>query len=358
MSTYRTALVMIARNEARCIARCLRSLRAWVDEMIVLDTGSTDGTDRIAETEGARVAYFSWVDDFAAARNAALDLSEADWNIVVDADESLVAGDALLQTLRTTPPTFIGRIEQFNPFQLPTAGTATNQAHAASSWLPRILPRGVRYEGIIHEQPVSRLPRQDLAVRLQHDGYLPDQMRAKGERNLRLLESAVATQPDDAYFQYQLGKEHELHDRFKPAVRHFERALTLLDSGGMRRNPGWRHDLMLRHLYALKANQQISDALTLAEAEMPYWPDSPDFYFVLGDLLLDLAIQRPEQAPALIAMIRDAWAQCLRIGENPGLEGAVHGRGSHLARKNLTLLDQLAPQHHMAEHPPHTRHWK
>ena len=82
----RIALVMIARNEARCIERCLRGARAWVDEMWVLDTGSTDATAMIAARCGARVAHFRWVDDFAAARNAALALTEADWCLVLDAD--------------------------------------------------------------------------------------------------------------------------------------------------------------------------------------------------------------------------------------------------------------------------------
>lgn len=336
-TTYRTAVVMIARNEARCIARCLRSLRPWVDEMIVLDTGSTDGTDRIAADEGAKVGRFTWVDDFSAARNAALTLSDADWNIVVDADEHLVRGGEILTALRSTPPAFVARLEQFNPFELSGAEGQAPQVHTASSWLPRILPRGVRFAGTIHEQPESKLPRQDLDIRLQHDGYLPQQILTKGERNLRLLHAAVRQQPEDAYLRYQLGKELELHDRFDPAAQQFEAAMTLLgpDAG---RNPGWRHDLILRYLYALKASHRLTDALRCAEQEHPHWSDSPDFYFIYGDLLLDLAIQMPDHATTLLPMIRDAWEQCLRIGENPALEGAVHGRGSYLAQKNLSLL--------------------
>ena len=86
-SKKRIALVMIARNEARSIALCLQSVRPWVDEMIVLDTGSDDDTVSIAESLGAKVHSFIWCHDFAAARNAALELSTADWNLVLDADE-------------------------------------------------------------------------------------------------------------------------------------------------------------------------------------------------------------------------------------------------------------------------------
>lgn len=342
-TTYRIAVVMIARNEARCIARCLRSLRPWVDEMIVLDTGSTDGTDRIAANEGAKVGRFTWVDDFSAARNAALTLSDADWNIVVDADEHLVRGGEILAALRSTPPAFVGRLEQFNPFELSSSKGQAPQVHTASSWLPRILPRDVRFAGTIHEQPDSMLPRRDLDIRLQHDGYLPQQILTKGDRNLRLLQGAVRQQPEDAYLRYQLGKELELHDRFDPAAQQFDAAITLLstDAG---RNPGWRHDLILRYLYALKASQRLTDALHCAEQEHPHWPDSPDFYFIYGDLLLDLAIALPDRAPMLVPMIRTAWETCLRIGENPTLEGAVHGRGSYLAQTNLALLSELVPE--------------
>ena len=71
----RIALVLIARNESRAIERCLASVRPWVDEMIVLDTGSVDDTPAIAARCGARVTHFTWIDDFAAARNAALALT-------------------------------------------------------------------------------------------------------------------------------------------------------------------------------------------------------------------------------------------------------------------------------------------
>jgi glycosyltransferase involved in cell wall biosynthesis len=330
---YRIALVLIARNEARCLARCLRSVRPWVDQMIVLDTGSTDDTVAIARQEGAQVHRFDWIEDFAAARNAALAHSDADWNLILDADEALETGGAALAALRHCAPEFIGRIDVCSAYQDARGGAP----QSASSWLPRVLPRGVRFAGRVHEQPVSDLLRRDLPVTIAHDGYMPAQMQAKGDRNRRLLEQAVAAQPQDAYLQYQLGKDHEVHDRFAQAWPAYETALRLLgpDAG---REPPWRHDLVLRALYTLKACGRAAQALDLAEAEMRFWPDSPDFYFVLGDVLLELASTRPQQAEEILPMIESAWRQCLAIGENPQLEGAVHGRGSHLAQHNLSLL--------------------
>ena len=73
------SLAMIAKNEARCLARCLRSVRALADEIIVTDTGSTDDTVKIASENGAKVAHFAWINDFAAARNFALAQATGEW---------------------------------------------------------------------------------------------------------------------------------------------------------------------------------------------------------------------------------------------------------------------------------------
>ena len=96
----RIALVMIVRDEARSLERCLESARPWVDETVVLDTGSLDATPEIARRLGARVAHFAWIDDFAAARNAALALTDAPWRLVLDADEWITHGGESLAALR------------------------------------------------------------------------------------------------------------------------------------------------------------------------------------------------------------------------------------------------------------------
>ncbi len=84
-------LVMIVKNEERSLERCLRTVDNLVDEVILVDTGSTDKTMEIAKEMGAKVYTFAWVDDFSAARNFALDQSDADWNLVLDGDEYLRA---------------------------------------------------------------------------------------------------------------------------------------------------------------------------------------------------------------------------------------------------------------------------
>lgn len=324
----RIALVMIARDEARCIARCLRSARPWVDEMIVLDTGSCDATIDIARAEGARVHTFQWVDHFAAARNAALSLSDADWNVVLDADEWIEAGGDVLSGLRTQSPGFVGAIEINSHFDQ-GAGQSI-----APSWLPRVLPGGVRYEGRVHEYPTHHLPTQRLMIRVGHDGYLRSQMDAKGNRNLILLEEALSERPDDPYLLYQLGKDHEVHDRFEAACGPYRSALALCPS-----DRSYRHDLVIRAMFTLKEAGHIEEAIELAQAEMPSWQTSADFFFTLGDVLLSHAMREtPQAAQDLLPMIESCWLRCLELGDTPALEGAVRGRGSHLAAHNLVVF--------------------
>lgn len=327
----RLALVMIVRNEAAGIARALASALPWVDEALVLDSGSTDDTVALARAAGARVESFPWPDDFAAARNTALDRVDADWLLVLDGDEWLASGGEALAALRLAPPDFVGALRVDSGFG--------EQGEIAPSWLPRLLPRGVRYAGRIHEQPVHTLPVRRLPVVIGHDGYAPAALAAKAGRNAALLQRALQEAPDDAYLWYQLGKDHDVYVRHGEALECFDAALARLPaSEGV---PAWRHDLEIRALHALKCCGRHAEALQRAEAGLQTWQDSPDFFFALGDLLLDWAADQPARADALLPMMESAWQRCLAIGERPDLEGAVAGRGSHLAATNLALLYDL-----------------
>ena len=323
----RIALVLIARDEARAIERCLHSVRPWVDEMIVLDTGSLDDTPAIAARCGARVMQFAWVDDFSAARNAALDLTEADWCLVLDADEWIEEGGESLAALRAAEPDFVG---QLNVVSLIEDGSG--RVERAPSWLSRVLPRGVRYEGRVHEQPATALPRRRLDLTIGHDGYRPAQMAGKRGRNRHLLQLALAARPDDAYLLYQLGKDHEVHAEFDAAAIHYARA----ENGPA--DAAWRHDWIVRRLYTLKRLSRFAEALVLAETAMPRWSGSPDFFFTLGDLLLGWAAAEPAHAGELLPMIESSWLRALEIGERPQLQDSVAGRGSFLAAHNLAVL--------------------
>ncbi len=325
---FTVALIVIARDEAPRIGRLLHSVAPWVDEMWVLDTGSTDATAALATAAGARVSHGQWADDFAAARNQVLALSTADWHLVLDADEWLISGGEALQALRQMPPDFVGRLQLQDEFS-----DGTHQ-HAASAWLSRVLPGPVRYVGRIHEQPQHGLPLRNLPLLIGHDGYQPAALAAKRGRNRRLLQQALQGAPDDAYLLYQLGKDCAVYDEHADAEAAFGRAAALMDA-----QTSWWPDLVSRRLFALKRLQQHGAAIDFAQSQLgSVCAESPDFFFALGDVLLDLAAEQPEQADTLLPMIEQAWRQCLELGERPDQTGAVAGRGSYLAAHNLALV--------------------
>lgn len=322
------AAVLIARDEARCIARCLTSVRPHVDRMLVLDTGSADATPRIAADCGAEVHHLPWPDDFSAARNHALALADAAWNLIIDADEWIGEGGAELRDW-CRGPARLGKA-------CVHSGTDAAGAPAGErrNWITRVLPRGVRFEGRVHEQAVSPLPRARIALHIAHDGYLEAQIARKRGRNTPLLLAELAARPGDGYILYQLGKDAEMHGDLAAAAAHYGEALA-----ASARDANWRHGLVLRQIRALGRTGARDAALALADAEMPQWADSPDFFFVLGNLLLDQAMADPGQAlEQWLPLAAGAWERCLAIGERPELEGSMPGCGSHLAKHNLEAV--------------------
>jgi hypothetical protein len=322
----RVALVVIARNEASRIERLLRSVAPWVDEMVVLDTGSTDDTPRLALEAGARVGHYTWSDDFAAARNAALDLAGADWHLVLDADEWLVEGGPFLKELKGLAPDFVGTVRLEN-HSGPDGSVRTVER------LTRLLPGHVRYEGKVHEQPAHALPGRATPLHVEHDGYLPAALVAKHGRNRRLLREAVAVSPEDPYLWYQLGKDASVYDEHAAAEEAFAQARIRMVG-----SEPWLVDLVVRRVHGLTRMGRHEQGLEVVLAEQQACSGSPDFHFACGALFLDWTGRAPEEAVRLLASAEDSWRRCLEIGERPDLPGAVLGRGGALAAFNLALV--------------------
>lgn len=193
---------MIFKNESRCLERCLRSLTplrtALPCELVLADTGSTDGSREIAARYADTLFDIPWTDDFSAARNAVLDRSTGRWYLTVDADEWL-DGDIseLTAFLRAEDGCGLAYVVQRNYLEL-------EDPEAFSDFLAPRLARpdmGLRYAGKIHELFTGpAVPERKLAKTvLHHDGYLPTQGRnlAKMRRNMLLLRGELARRPDD-----------------------------------------------------------------------------------------------------------------------------------------------------------------
>lgn len=201
------SVAIIFKNEIRCLERCLRSLQPLRDklsvEIVMAETGSTDGSRAVAERYADVVFDFPWIDDFAAARNAALDRCSGAWALVMDCDEWLDAEVGELVAFLKSE-----RKNRFDQVML----TIRNYANAelteyGDSRLYRLLNlrSKPRFAGAIHETAeFSHMPHNAEFERtlLHHDGYvmLNDGSaagRAKRARNVALLRAALEKSPDD-----------------------------------------------------------------------------------------------------------------------------------------------------------------
>jgi hypothetical protein len=181
---------LIVRDCATDLAACLASVRPFVDDLVVLDTGSVDDTVAVATAAGARVHQMAWADDFAAARNAALAQCTGDWVLSIDADE-VAAGVA-----DWVRPMLASCGSELDGLSLLVRNAAGPDARGLAAHREVKLFRRdrIRWVGRVHERPVrlaggepavAALPEETL--HLVHSGYAdPEQARAKAERNARI----------------------------------------------------------------------------------------------------------------------------------------------------------------------------
>lgn len=221
------AACLIARDEAAHIGECLASLDGQVDEVVLVDTGSSDDTIAIAERHGARVLRLPWRDDFALARNHGLEHARADWALYIDADERLCCpeGRRLADLLPRTGA--VAARLRFRPM--------LDATPYAEYRLFRIDPR-IRFTGSMHESVLPALERvaaQDglaivdlFDVQIVHHGYEGDLAR-KHARNLPLLRRSLVEDPRRVYLHYHLGATLRLLGRADEARRHLAEGLRL-----------------------------------------------------------------------------------------------------------------------------------
>lgn len=317
------SLAMIVKNEARCLARCLRSLTSVVDEIVIVDTGSTDATIHIAQEFNATIEHFAWVQDFSAARNFALAQATGDWILVLDADETVTP--ELLAEIRAfiQGPPAIGRLKIVSDFR------HHGQTQRSHSFVSRLFPRGAQFAGRIHEQIVSPLPRVNLSGDLWHDGYLESN---KSDRNVQLLLAELAHQPDSAYLQFQLALEHTSLGQPAKAFACLEKARALMQPG----DP-FAPNVIVDFLYAAIALKQFTAGLATIASVGTALNDFPDFHHVCGLFYLNLIRSDPAVHLAEMPKIEQSFRRCLTLGETDKYK-SVHGTGSFLANYNLGVF--------------------
>lgn len=307
-SAVTVAAAMIVRDEERFLQGCLESLRDRVDEIVVVDTGSVDATTAVAERGGARLLHHKWTQDFARARNVALDAVTCDWVLYIDADERLriPAGGRLGAQI---DPDAIAAFVSFRP---KTAYTRYREIR-----LFRSDPR-LRFEGRIHEtiqRSIEDIGAQDglglaqTPVEIDHLGYDGDQSH-KHARNLPFLEDAVRSHPGRVYYWYHLAETLAALGRKVEAEAAAQEGLAraLQDP-----SPKQRADasMIVQILVRLKMERN-EDPLALIEAGLERVPEDFALLFLRGRALL--AQDRPSDALEIALRLRAIDTEALQDG--------------------------------------------
>jgi tetratricopeptide (TPR) repeat protein len=323
---------LIVRNEAEHLQRCLSSLTGLVDEIVVVDTGSTDTSPEVAASFGAVVLHRPWDDDFSAARNHGLDHVTGRWVLYVDADERVAAADvgAVRHELEVDEGHLAYRLRL-------RANAGFTPYWEYRMWRQR---DDIRFDGVIHESHVSEihgiataegLGIGYLGVLIEHAGYEGDQT-AKHLRNLPLIEAQIRRDPNRTYLWDHLGRIHHALGHHDEAIAAWQHAVVVVREHGVREPVDC---LCYLDLLVVGASSGRTDPALVAEADRLF----PDNVLILWAGALDAAA-RGEHAEVvdridrLFAVDPEATARAaLTVNQRILTDWGHHARG--LARFHL-----------------------
>ena len=283
------SLCMIVKNEERFLADCLRSVRDVVDEINVVDTGSTDRTIEIAREFGANVVFRAWRDDFGWARNESLELATRRWTLVLDADEEIAPESlSLLRALRETPADLTGVYVRIQNLVDDASGAASTMTHVLARIFPTT-PR-IRYRNVIHESVVvdgaEHLYSVMSPVSIRHKGYTAAMMdgRAKNERNKPLLERAIREASGDAFSWFNFGISAIVAGDFEGGIEALERMFAMPGPQRAFFPIGY---VMLASAYADGRND-VERGIAILDDGLTHCPGHPNVVFTRAHLLAQL----------------------------------------------------------------------
>lgn len=321
-SRQRLSLCMIVKNEASRLQRCLTAALPWVAEAVIVDTGSTDGTVALAHSMGSkvRVSHFAWCNDFARARNHALQAANRPWALVLDADEVLVVDDAAAWT-RALDQLEVSAFSVDCHDRLDDGGVAVGP-------IMRLFRRdqpGMFYRGQVHEQLAAVADRTCTVahasfLHIDHDGHTGAVMREHKtvERNLALARAMVASRPEDPFAWFCLGQSLEAADT--PTGRCaevYEKALSLFDTlGSAHRDESYLAALWINLTRVVARGGDRVKAARLSTRAVTDFPTAPDLRFLRGKLLADDG--QFEAAAAEFALCLRPEAQRFFVRQDPG----------------------------------------
>lgn len=283
-NTMKVSACLIVKNEATNIAKCLNSLKGISDEIIVVDTGSTDNTKEIAKSFGAKIFDYAWDNNFSNAKNYALDKTTGDWIFFLDADEYF----------EEKTPTRLKDILKYmlNNKDYDAILCKMINIEGCESKVISVNPiirifkgkSGIRYSGAIHEQPfingkVLRAANiYDVSLIIYHTGYSNTLLPQKYSRNLEYLNKLIDNNEIDNLTYYYMSASHNQLGNSEEAISFAILALKepTFDTTIVAYQP---YVFLIKNMLLLKENYSFSEIEKHVDEALLRFPKHPEIWY-------------------------------------------------------------------------------
>ncbi len=279
----RLSVCMIVRNEEKMLPACLESIDGLADEVVVVDTGSTDSTIQLLQDFGARVYHHAWENDFSKHRNQCLGYAGGEWILQIDADERLhdESHEEIRRLIEDSPPEITNYLVEIHD--------RDRRGRRRNFFLfPRLFKNnsGAVYKGEVHNQLWIDGDKARSRVRLDHLGYHLDAeiLKRKYERTRALLLKQIERDPNDLFALLNLALVHAMHKDVDGVIDFGERLAAKLQ-GQEAIEPMFfslYHPLAAAHL----SQRNFARADILAGSVLRRKPDYPDGHHLLAWMAL------------------------------------------------------------------------
>nr|WP_275297846.1 glycosyltransferase [Clostridium sp. YIM B02551] len=317
---------MIVKDEEEYLATCLESAKDIVDEIIVVDTGSSDRTVAIAKSFNAKIHYYKWNNSFSEARNESLKYATKDWILILDADEELRN-----ESVENFKKLLDGSLNEDTIYFFETLsyyGDSIDKASININLNPRLFKnnQGTHYEGEIHNQLIYSEKKYGVIckdIKIYHYGYLNKSIYTKNkqDRNINLLEEQIRKNPNNAFAHFNLGTEYSRLDDSEKALQHYYKSYEKFNP-----RKGYSYLLIFRIAFENYKIKDYETTLKFINIGIEHYPKFTELYFLRSLVYKDMNMP--------IKQISEL-EKCIELGESPIQYRCIFGVGDFKAYYEL-----------------------
>ena len=280
----------IVKNEGDNLDRCLASVAPYVDEIVIVDTGSQDHTLDVAQKYRSKIGYFPWCDDFSAARNYAISQVSGQWIFMLDADHELIIKSPNFPDITASNSQLLAYLIDIKDAYY-QGGLSIFQAPILFRNIPELRYQGAYHEILTyHQQALPTGSCKSLeSVELLHYGYSANQLEQKAKRRITILESILETQGFSLMLLLTLEGMSQVTDQIEKIKNCREKALEYLTPYLLSGEPPEDFRAVVTWIFLLGTQsfeeQDYETTRLLCQRGLEWSTDYPPLIYLTGELL-------------------------------------------------------------------------